>query len=596
MALSPDYLPTRYADFPTHQYYPLTYTGIDTTTYGIAGYDPLWRIENLYQSLGINGQAHKNMVFDLDPPIGFTMITLPYPLYFKRMNTLKLYDLKTSYTNLDFCYGLLSEFMFQATHAQHIRQFDFVFDLDAASNKGYFLHQGINRLSLSFSARYQTPDKRYGFIAAYAFNHAKLAENGGLEHSSDFTDRDPRGSTITYDLSSFPVMFSNAWTHINTHTGQLTNYLNINTKKGNYYGTFSHTIDINFLDDHFTDHDLNNLFYANRYFINTDTTNDSIRCFSVANTLQWANFSPVDTVNDQPYVFRFAGGLRHEYVTATQPSCSDNSLTLFARASVRLFKVWELYGHFSYSFFGYIKNDAQARAGARFIINKKQHHYLGLEASFYRHSPDYIYSHYSGNNNQWDLEWKKQNTFKAGIYWTLFGYRLSFNFYNLGNHVFLDNRYIPQQMEKAAQVVQLQLFAPVRTKHFGIEAQLALQHSTNEAISVPLFAGKLGAAYSTRIFKNRLRFQVGIDLFYNTLYYADGYNPILHQFNSRLNMLTGNYLYLNAHLAIRVKRTSFYVRGGNLLAGLFSYRYITTPGYPMQGRNLEIGVNWKFYD
>jgi hypothetical protein len=45
-----------------------------------------------------------------------------------------------------------------------------------------------------------------------------------------------------------------------------------------------------------------------------------------------------------------------------------------------------------------------------------------------------------------------------------------------------------------------------------------------------------------------------------------------------------------------VKRLSFFVRGGNLIAGLLSFRYITTPGYPMQGRNFEVGVNWKFYD
>ena len=89
---------------------------------------------------------------------------------------------------------------------------------------------------------------------------------------------------------------------------------------------------------------------------------------------------------------------------------------------------------------------------------------------------------------------------------------------------------------------------------------------------------------------------MGADLCYNTNYYADGYNPILHQFYAQQYMITGNYLYVNAHLALRVKRISFFVRGGNLFAGLLSYRYITTPGDPMQGRNLELGVNWKFYD
>ena len=113
---------------------------------------------------------------------------------------------------------------------------------------------------------------------------------------------------------------------------------------------------------------------------------------------------------------------------------------------------------------------------------------------------------------------------------------------------------------------------------------------------MPLFAGKLSALYTTRIFKKRLRFQVGLDMFYNTLYYADGYNPLMRQFYTQQEIQAGNYLYLNAHLALRVKRISFFVRGGNLLAGLFNFHYMTTPGYPMQGRSLELGINWKFYD
>lgn len=596
MAISPDYLTTRLAHNPTVNFNPLEYNEIDTNFIHISEYDPLLRIENLYQSLGINGQAHKNMVFNIDHPMGFSMITLPLPLYFKKISDLYIYNLKTSFTDIDFTYGILNEFSFKATHAQHVQQADFVFNIDGASNKGYFIHQAINRLSLSGLARYETPNKLYGFLLTYAFNHGKFSENGGLENCNDFVNRDPRDAEIIKDLSSFPVMFSNAQSLINQHSGELINYLNIRDKKGHYFGTFSHTLDINNLRSTFTDYDLNNLFYHDRYYVNPDTTNDSIQYFSVANALQFSNYSPVDTIGDQPYFIRFAGGLRHEYVSAQCPSYRGNNLTLFARTTIRLFKVWEIYGDISYALFGYNHNDAQAKVGARFTINKSHRNYLGLEASFLRCSPDFIYTKYYGNNNTWVNDWGKQNIFKAGAYWTLFGYTVSARIFNLGKYVFLNDNYEPQQLEKPAQVLQLELNTPVRTKHFVLDADLVLQHSTSQAVTVPLFAGKLGAAFKTRIFKKRLHFQVGVDLFYNTKYYADGYNPILHQFYSQQIMISGNYLYVNAHIAFRVKRISFFVRGGNLLAGLLSYHYITTPGYPMQGRNLEVGVNWKFYD
>lgn len=597
MAISPDYLHTRYAPFPTIHFQPLVYQEIDTTLIHISEFDQLLKIKNLYQSLGINGQAHKSMVFDIDHPIGFSLITLPYPLYFKRMQDMKLYDVATSFTDINFAYGILNAFSIDATHAQRVRQVDFVVNLDACSNAGYFIHQSVNRLNLNASVRYITKNKIYGFLAAYNFNHAKFAENGGLEHCSDFTDRDPRrDSTITYDLSSFPVMFSNAQTLINKHSVQLTNYVNLKTKKGNYYGTVSHTLDLDFLKSDFTDFDLNNLFYLNRYYINTDSTYDIVQYNLIANTLQWSNYTPVDTIGDQSYFIRFAGGLRQEFVHAISPFYIGNSLALFARTYIRLFKVWDIYGNISYSMFGYNKNDAMATAGFRFNINKKQRHQFGFEASFNRYSPDFIFSHYHGNNNWWNFEWSKQNVFKASAYWTIFNYSLRFNFINAGKYIYLNNNFEPVQLDKPFQVVEFLLYAPVRTKHFCIDAELALQHSTNKAVTVPLFAGKLGVLYNTKIFKRRLLFQVGADLFYNTKYYADGYNAILHQFYSQQYVTTGNYWYLNAHLAFRVKRISFFLRGGNLLAGLFSFKYITTPGYPMQGRSLELGVNWKFYD
>lgn len=597
MAISPDYLPTRYATLPTNQYNPLVYTTIDTTLNHIYAYDPILLPQNLFQSLGINGQAHKNMIFDIDHPLGFSMIHLPYPLYFKKLSDLKIYDLATSYTDLQVSYGLLTEFTFHATHAQHVRQVDFVFNIDGASNEGYFIHQGINRLSLSGIVKYETPKKIYGFLLAYAFNHGKLVENGGLVDIHSFIDQNPRNdTTIINDLSSFPVMFSNAQSLINTHSGELINYVNIKDKQGRYYGTFSHTFDFDFFKSNFTDHDLNNLFYQDHYYESTDSTNDSICYYSLANTLQWANYSPVDTVGSQPYFFRFAVGMRQEFVKSFNPYYIGNHIALFARTNIRLFKVWDIYGDISYSMFGYTQNDAMANAGFRFTINKPQRHHLGFEASFGRYSPDYFYSLYVGNNNFWNLDLKKQNVFKAGAYWTIFDYALRFNFINAGKYVYLNNLFEPTQLEKPLQVIELLLYAPVRTKHFSLDAELALQHSTNEAVHVPLFAGKVSAIYNTKIFKKRLHFQVGIDLFYNTRYYADGYNPILHQFYVQQDLYAGNYLYVNAHLAFRVKRISFFLRGGNLIAGLLSYNYMTTPGYPMQGRSLELGVNWKFYD
>lgn len=596
MAYSPDYLPTRTAPFPNIDFFPIKYQNIDTLLLHTIQHDNLWNIKNLYQSLGINGQAHKSMVFNFDRPDGLRIINMPYPLYFKKIDDLKLYNLKTSYSDIFFYYSLVDELAIRAAHAQHIRQFDYSVDIEGVTNSGYFVNQAVNRLNVNAICRYQTPNKTYGFLLSYIINHGKFAENAGLTSISDFTGRTLKDDGYSTDHSSYSVMFSKAQSKINTHNARLTNYVNFITKNNFHIGTLSHTIDFNYLKSKFTDHDLNDIFYANHYYINADSTNDSIQYYNIANTIQWSNYSPIDTIGDQNYYFRYAGGVRHIFTYAQEPYYKGNNFSVFGRVALRLFKVWDIYGKISYSFAGYTKNDAAAIVGATFNINKKHRHYLDFSFSFYRCSPDYYLSYYHGNNNYWENTFKKQNIFQAKVHWTIFGYQAGFSFYNLGQYVYLDNSFNPIQSDKQIQVIQITAYAPLRTKHFLLDAELALQHSTNKAVSVPLFTGKMSAAYITRIFRKRLNFEIGLDLFYNTKYYADGYNPILHQFYSQQYQSVGNFVYVNAHLAIRVKRISVFVRGGNLFANIFGFHYVTTPSYPMQGLNFEAGISWRFYD
>ncbi|MDY6326575.1 MAG: putative porin [Bacteroidales bacterium] len=596
MAYSPDYLPTSTGRFPTIKFNPITYTPIDTSLFHTADYDPLLHTGNLYQSLGINGQAHKSMVFNTHRPDGFSMTHLPYPLYFKTLDDLKLYNMKTSFSDICIYYGIVDEIAFKATHAQRVRQVDFSVNMDGGRNSGYFLNQSVNRFNMDAILRYETPGKIYGFVGGYIFNHGKFGENGGLKNSSEFTNRSPKERKENNILTSFPIMFTNGMSNINQHSGLLTNYVNLKSGSGRYFGTVSHTFRVDHLNSKFFDHDLNNIYYKDIYYMNTDTTNDSIKFTKISNAIQWSNYSPVDTVSGQNYYLRFAGGVRHEYINAVAPRHIGNNLTVFGRVSTRLFKVWELYGDMAYTFFGYNNNDASATAGARFTINKRHRHYVDVEFAFDRRSPDYILTSYYGNNNMWENSLKKENIFHASANWTIFGYKAGFSFYNLGNYAYLNDGLMPTQSEKQIQVIQITAFAPLRIKNFSVDANLALQHSTNQAVTVPLFAGKLSAAYHTKVFRRKLNIQIGLDLMYNTLYMADGYSPILHRFYSQQRIATGNYLYINAHIALKVKRLSFFIRGGNLMAGLISFKYITTPDYPMQGLNMELGLNWKFYD
>lgn len=595
MAISPSYMPVYHAAMPTINFMPMHYLPVDTNLFHTPEYSPLNSTVNIYQSLGIDGQAHQNMIFDYKHDIGFSMISLPYELYFKQPEDLRYYDVKTSFTNLAYNFGIPSENRFSATHAQRIRQCNFVIDMSGISNKGYFLHQGLNMFNMDAILHYETPKNIYGFTVSYLLNHGSFSENGGLENYRTFTDRDLRPEKPV-NLNHFNVIFSNASTLINTHNASLMQYINIKDKKKRYYGTLTHLFEFKKLKSTFYDQDLNDLFYHEHYYINTDTTNDTLSYYSIVNSLQWSNFNPLDTASNNNYFIRLAGGIRHEYVHADMPFYIGNSFTLFARTAIRLFKVWDLSGSIDYSFQNYLNNDASVHGMATFAISRKMRHYLGVQTDFYRISPDFFYTYYIGNNNLWYNEWGKENNLKVSAFWTIFDVKLSFNYFMLYHHVFLNSNFKPEVSERSINIVQLNAFAPVRIKNFSMDINMSLQHSSQPAVKVPLFAGKLFAGYCFRIFKNRLRIQLGGELMYNTLYYADAYNPLLHQFYSQERTKVGNYLYFNANLTLQVDRLAFFARAGNLMAGVLGYKYFTTPYYPMQGQNFVFGIIWKFYD
>lgn len=590
MAMSPDYMPVSYALIAPHWIKPLKMTAVDTTTVQIHQSDPLIRTENITQNLGIYGQAHQFVNYDYHREPGFCMITLPYPLYIYDQNDVKFYNVKTSFTDLGFTYGISNMYEFDATHAQKYKGMTAMFDMHAYSNTGYYVNQETRNTRINAFINYEIPSQIYGFTFSYLFNRIQAQDNGGLKDVTQFLNKQAQ------ELSGYPVNSATGYSKIRTHDLLFQQYVNIINKKKRYFGTITHSFQFKYLKTDYMDRAFDSTFYQPPIF-DKDSTHDTILCYSIINSLQWSNYKPTDTLPDKKYFLRVAGGIMHEYVNAKTPYYIGNTFTLFARAHTRLFGVMDLYGRISYSFGGYNKNDMVAAIGIKWMLQKKWHHYLGLEADFYRNSPDYIYNTYYGNHNIWlCYDWPKQNTLKLSAFWSILNYKVELNYFMVHNLVRLNDQYKPFITDKAANVVQLHLLAPIRVKGFGMNFNAYLQYSSSKSITVPVLAFKASPYYIFNFLRGKLKLQIGLDLAYNTSYYGDGFDPILHQFYCQQNMLIGNYAYLDANITLKIKRISFFFRAGHFLAGLQGQNYFLTADYPAMDRRFQLGINWKFYD
>lgn len=612
--LSPHYMPVSYTFIEPHQFAPLSFTSVDTSLVNTHYYTDILRVENLYQSLGNIGQAHRHIDFDFQHDRGFTYLTYPYPLLLTRQKDLQYYDVKTAYTRLAFTYGFPNENSFFATHAQKIKQVNFGFNIKAADDKGLYVNENSRYFIGSAYVHYELPSKIYGFRAGYIFNRVNYQENSGMMdakkdniNTRDYHDFLKDGNSE----GGYTFRTEKASSRTAVHDVLLQQYVNLKFKKeGNSFGFLTHSFQYQSHKSQYLDPALDTARYEHLYFSN-DSTADSLYFYQLSNTLQWSTFNPYHPVDDKKNFFHLAAGITHDYMKEravrvnfnseanakeTLPQFASSSFTVFGRVYTRFLSVTDVNGSISYTFGGYNNNDAIADASISWAINRKNRHYIGFTGNYYRISPDYIYTYYSGNQLRWENDWDKQNILKLGAYWRRKEISANFNYFLLNNYAYFDQNLMPNALEEVANVIQLHFASPMRIRNFGFNTNLYLQHSDNDVVQLPLFAGKLSVFYIFRIFKKKLQIQIQTDLMYNTIYEAYGYSPMLRQFYHQEGFTNGNYLYLDVNLNLQIDRLGFFIRGNNLLAGVLGNNYFTTPYYPMEKRSFQIGVNWRFYD
>ena len=597
MAISPNYLPTSYTKLGTTFFEPADYQEIDTTIDLIGQYDPLNKTENIYQTLGIFGQAHKPMNFTFKREPGFKLISNPYPLYHKEQTDLDYYKLKTSYTQLAYTYGILEENDFTATHAQNFRdRVNVVFNMRALSNTGYFAHQSSNNIEADILVHFEIPSQIYGFRLSYIINYLNFKENGGLLNQEDFIHK------TAEDMLLYNVKLYNAESRFRTHDLLFQQYVNFISPKAeqkgkkSYWGTLTHTFQFRQQLMRYSDYDLDTNYYPIFNF-SADSTLDTLEYYTISNTLQYSTFQPFKDNRSEKYFLHFTGGVTHEYTNFRTGLFTGNSLTPFAQAHIRLFSVMDIHAKIYYTLAErYNANDLNASAAISWKLDKKGHQAIGADIDFYYLSPEYIYTRFADNHHFWLNKWKKQNIVRVTPYWQYDKYKVEFSYFMLHNYVYLDETMTPALLDSYANVIQLHAYAPFYLKGFGVTANIYLQYANKDIIRVPVFAGKLDFFYRFGIFKGKGRLQVGFNSAYNTGYYADAYYPLLRQFYHQTDVKTGNYFYFDLYAAIQVQRINIFFKASHVLSGLLGQNYFTTPDYPMQGRRFAIGLMWRFHD
>ncbi len=102
--------------------------------------------------------------------------------------------------------------------------------------------------------------------------------------------------------------------------------------------------------------------------------------------------------------------------------------------------------------------------------------------------------------------------------------------------------------------------------------------------------------YQNRFFKDALGFQIGLDLFYNTSFYANAYDPAIMQFYNQEIEKTGNYPKLDVFITLNIKRADLFIKYEHVSEYIGNRNYFSAYTYPINPAKLKFGIRWNFYD
>jgi hypothetical protein len=223
----------------------------------------------------------------------------------------------------------------------------------------------------------------------------------------------------------------------------------------------------------------------------------------------------------------------------------------------------------------------------------------GAEFRFASRRPDRIFERYSSNNFSWTNSFSNEQSVlflgKVGI--PRWRFRAEAGYMILNNVVYFNNQWLPEQSAAVNSAVVATVNEHFKWKWINVIVWGRMNYFlSGDAIRLPPICARGSIFYDGKIFKKRLRIQIGMDAWYNTSYEPYAYIPALMRFATQSGVSTGNYVSFDAFLNLEVNRFRGFFKVEHWNAGLMGNDYYLLAHQPMNDLAIKFGINWTFFD
>jgi hypothetical protein len=349
----------------------------------------------------------------------------------------------------------------------------------------------------------------------------------------------------------------------------------------------------------YLDQDADEGYYHVIYLDSTGASDST--CFkNLENSIEWC--SNEVNAKGKPSLFRYFAGIKHNYIEVIEQPVNFYFSQFTANAGIhfQLRDAVEVEGYGAYIFDGY--NDGDQRYGGKvaYRIGKGgKGGKLSLSGERNLLSAPWTATYFYGNYYRWNYSFDKQDIIQASLKYQYTRLSAEIKWTNLYHLIYFNEFAHPTQHSgNAINVFALTVKKDFKFgKLFRVDNKVLLQYCDNDAIvRVPLLAASQAYYFTFRMFKKALGVQTGIEAWYNTPYFADAWMPATRQFYLQNESKVGNYVYIDVFLNLQIKSAFLFLALDHANAGLWSYKYYTTPHHPATDRSFRFGVKWSFHD
>ncbi len=601
---------------------------IDTLYKFYHNYHPAYKnaITNSYT--GNYGGAYLNNDFSLRRYSSEYYFARTHDAYILTPERINFYNTTTPYTILDYSQSenknRKNETRFNVLHSQNVnRHLNFTFRYDQAKSDGQYNYQESRNNSITLYSSYNT--EKINAYAGFITNRIRNTENGGMSDSRQLLEVE-EPEYLTMRLTDARSEIRNSYVFASgeykigstTEVDEVPKFRPIASaiyyfKLANYIRTFR--------EGESSD---NSSFFP-EYFINPSLTYDSARFRSVENQLQLLfhesaqkKFSfgqrafiganivtrlfSAPGYKDPVFPWHTGDFEKHLYLGPSARYNKETYTNVYVGGGIFRhmgnFWTWDVEGR------QYITGFLAGQTELNGVISKPVN-FMNDSLAFFRirgelinRVPDYFQQEYFSNRFQWKNNFVNEQNMNASFEFFSPQRKLEAGArYALFNN-FLYHGYDGMPAQTSSEQLILSVYAgkDFTWRNFGLNAQLLWQKaSAAQYIHLPELSVRLVPYYDFVVAKV-LYTQIGMDVRFNTEYYADAYNPATGFFYLQNEELLGSYPYMDAFANLKLKRTRVFFQFMNIGSGFLNKPYFTVLDHPMNQMTYRLGVAWSFYD